>query len=128
MSKDHSAAFEFVRHIQVNGGSFVFQEEIYASYDSPPPKFSWEIGESEFHLMLFPRTTIDKVLGVYKVGTFTADLRRISVKNFPQVIDEKGDHFYKVGYSIKSSIVNDLLKFELIFDGRNYGETQLEFD
>jgi hypothetical protein len=47
---------------------------------------------------------------------------------YPQDTDENGVRYYRVTFTVKATMVNDVLKFELFYKGLSYGEVTARFE
>lgn len=57
----------------------------------------------------------------------SADLSMIPVSSWPVVTSDKGKEYYRMSVSIKVTILDDVLKFELMHNGKSYGEVKTEY-
>lgn len=60
--------------------------------------------------------------------TLSADLSRIPLSRFTRVTSEKGVHYYDVRFQIRATMVDDVLKFELVHKDKTYGEVTAKFE
>lgn len=63
----------------------------------------------------------------YNVCKLSADLTIIPESSWPVVTSEKGKEYFKMSFSIKVTILDDMLKFELMHEGKSYGEVKTEY-
>jgi len=71
---------------------------------------------------------IDSVLdGVRDLVAITADFSHIRAWDFKIAMGHDGNRYYKVEYSIQMTCYSAYTKYELIYNGVNYGEVTAEY-
>lgn len=66
----------------------------------------------------------DEVVELVRV---TADLRRIPTHNFPTTFGKDGLLYYDLKFEIEITYYSAYTKYELIYDGKNYGPVSAEY-
>ena len=69
-------------------------------------------------------TLADEVVELVRV---TADFRRIPTNNFPTTIGKDGLLYYEINYEVEITYYSAYTKYELIYDGKNYGPVSAEY-
>jgi hypothetical protein len=64
----------------------------------------------------------------YEVCTLVADLASIPRSDYKRVTSDTGVHYYEVDFSIRATMVDDILKFELFRRRKSYGEVTARFE
>ncbi|KAF8542987.1 hypothetical protein BDD12DRAFT_727596 [Trichophaea hybrida] len=110
-----STSISFYRMVPVPVGrnarpNLVFYNDLLAYNYDDPPDFSWRIPGA-----------------VYRVCTLRSDLSAVPCRKFPKVANSQGMLFYRVEFELRMTLVSEVLKFELLFDGRPYGEVTAKF-
>ena len=65
-------------------------------------------------------------LDVKKLVSVTADLSSIPLSAFPKVIGKDGKRYYGIEYQIDITYYSVFTKYELIYQGKNYGPVHAE--
>ena len=69
-------------------------------------------------------TLADQVVDLVQV---TADFGRIPLRNIPTVRGKDGLLYYFLRYEIEITYYSAYTKYELIYDGKNYGPVSAEY-
>jgi hypothetical protein len=48
-------------------------------------------------------------------------------KRFQKITNSSGQEFYQVPFSLRASVINEVLNFELLFEGKSYGSAVTKF-
>jgi len=71
---------------------------------------------------------IDKALdGVKDLLTITADFSHLTAWNAKTAMGQDGLYYYKVDFAIQMTCYSAYTKYELIYNGVNYGEVTAEY-
>ncbi|KAF8242419.1 actin-like ATPase domain-containing protein [Wilcoxina mikolae CBS 423.85] len=110
-----STSISFYRMVPVPSGryarpSLVFHDDLLAYNYDDPPDYSWRIPGA-----------------VYCVCTLRSDLSSIPCNKFPKVANSEGLLFYRVEFELRMTLISEVLKFELLFDGEPYGAVTSKF-
>lgn len=65
---------------------------------------------------------------VYKVCTLRCDLTDVPVSSFTVLENCSGAEYYVIDFDLKLSLVNDVLQFEMLLDGKNCGQVTAKFE
>ncbi|KAF8544623.1 hypothetical protein BDD12DRAFT_723315 [Trichophaea hybrida] len=65
---------------------------------------------------------------IHNVCTLHSDLSRIPTSKFTVWSNSSGERFYKITYDLKMSLISEVLKFEMLFQGESYGEVYANFE
>ncbi|KAF8247382.1 hypothetical protein K440DRAFT_661489 [Wilcoxina mikolae CBS 423.85] len=65
---------------------------------------------------------------IRNVCTLHSDLSRIPTSKFTVWSNSSGERFYKITYDLKMSLISEVLKFEMVFQGDSYGEVYANFE
>jgi hypothetical protein len=57
-----------------------------------------------------------------------SDLSTVKRSRFPQIKNSKGQEYYVVNYELEMSVVDEVLRFELLFEGESYGLVSTKFE
>jgi hypothetical protein len=67
-------------------------------------------------------------LAVHRICTLRSDLSHIRRKRFRRITNNSGQEFYDVKFNLRMSVVDEVLKLELVFQGRSYGTVSAKYD
>ena len=56
-----------------------------------------------------------------------ADLSKVPASSWATVTSDKGKEYYRMRFSIQVTYLDDVLKFELMHNGKSYGEVKTEY-
>ncbi|CAF9916781.1 MAG: hypothetical protein HETSPECPRED_003008 [Heterodermia speciosa] len=79
---------------------------------------------SDVHNSGAPELKTNEVVELVRV---TADLRRIPTHNFPTTFGKDGLLYYDLKFEIEITYYSAYTKYELIYDGKNYGPVSAEY-
>ncbi|KAA8895128.1 hypothetical protein FN846DRAFT_922535 [Sphaerosporella brunnea] len=99
-----STSFPFYRAYSELPRRLVFTETLTACDSDAAPEFQW----------------MDPT-AIYSVCEVEADLSRIPREKFSRTTAPSGKSYYVVSYEIRMSLVADVLRFEVVFEGRSQG-------
>ncbi|KAI5812785.1 hypothetical protein BZA77DRAFT_323306 [Pyronema omphalodes] len=107
------SSVSFCRYVPVNGNQPIlkFTDELLACDLDNPPDYKWKNPGS-----------------VYRICTLTSNLHGISHKKFRKHVNSMGAEYYRIDFQLKMSLIDEVLKFELIFDGQSKGEVTAKFE
>ena len=66
-------------------------------------------------------------VAIYRVCTLTSNLTRTPVGKFVKHTNSSGVVYYRVDFELHMSLVDEVLKFELLFDGKCCGKVTAKF-
>ena len=66
-------------------------------------------------------------VAIYSICTLTSDLTGTPVRRFIKHTNSLGVVYYRVNHELRMSLVDEVLKFELLFDGKCCGEATAKF-
>lgn len=67
-------------------------------------------------------------LAVRRLCKLKADVSQVPTSEFPKRRDEDGNSFYRVRFALRATILDDVLKFELIYKGKAYDEVTAKYE
>ncbi|KAI5856586.1 hypothetical protein BZA05DRAFT_204555 [Tricharina praecox] len=103
----------FRRHVRAPPGEepdFKFESHLYACDLDDAPVYKWQ-----------------KRPAVYRVGELISDLGSVPRRKFVKSSCTNGDTLYRVEFKHRMTLVNEVWKFELIFDGQCYGAVNIQY-
>ncbi|KAF8243913.1 actin-like ATPase domain-containing protein [Wilcoxina mikolae CBS 423.85] len=108
----HSVTFDFCRAIKdpINPNDLKFRCELFSCDLREAPDFVWRNPRAGTKLCILP-----------------ADLSHISHGRFKRKTNSRGVRYYSVDYEIRMTLVDEVLKFELLFEGVVCGEVRARF-
>ncbi|KAF8541135.1 hypothetical protein BDD12DRAFT_830367 [Trichophaea hybrida] len=108
----HSVTFDFYQAIKepITPNDLKFRCELFSCDLREAPDFEWRNPGAATKLCILP-----------------ADLSHISHEHFRRKTNSRGVRYYCVDYQIKMTLVDEVLKFEYLFEGVIYGEVRARF-
>ena len=67
-------------------------------------------------------------LAIYRICTLTSNLTGTPVRKFTKYTNSSGVSYYRISFELQMSLVDEVLKFELLFDGKCCGEVTAKFE
>ena len=67
-------------------------------------------------------------LAIYRVCTLTSNLTGTPVGKFTQYTNSSGTSYYRIYFELQMSLVGEVLKFELLFNGKSCGKVTAKFE
>ena len=67
-------------------------------------------------------------LAIYRICILTSNLMSIPMGKFSKHTNSLGASYYRVDFELQMSLVDEVLKFELLFDGKCCGEVTAKFE
>ncbi|KAI5783433.1 hypothetical protein FPQ18DRAFT_356158 [Pyronema domesticum] len=111
-----STAIRFYRNVPVplvagHQPNLKFTDELLACDLDDAPDFKWKNPAS-----------------VYRICTLTSNLHGISLKRFRKHTNSLGVQYYHIEFQLQISLVDEVLKFELLFEGQSKGSVTAKFE
>ena len=145
MEGNESTSMEFFRMVSIpRSGAppcLIVSHELLACDLDVPPDFKWKnpsctASLPPLSLPLPPPALVHRCgligfgdgLAIYRICTLTADLTGTPVGKFTQYTNSSGASYYRVNIKLQISLVDEMLKFELLFDGKSCGEVTAKFE
>ena len=72
-------------------------------------------------------TGVGDGIAIHSICTLTSNLMGTPVDRFIKHTNSSGAVYYRVYYKLRISLVDEVLKFELLFDGKCCGEVTTKF-
>ena len=66
-------------------------------------------------------------VAIYRVCTLTSDLTGTPLEKFTKQTSSLGDVYYRVNFELQMSLVGEVQKFDVLFDGRSCGDVTAKF-
>ena len=130
-----SVSFPFFRSVPTSQdmcSKFIYEDELFACDENQAPAFKWRKPSSinyPGHSCFYSLFLADLLrLAVHRICTLQSDLSRIKKERFPKFTNSKGKEFYDLRYDLRMGIIDEVLKFEMLFEGQNCGTVTAEFD
>ena len=111
-------------------GSFAFETYLYACDVDNAPDFEWKRPHG-MPLVLSRHSVIPRLTSladVYRVCALCIDLSSIPRGNFQTRSNSAGQEFYFISFQLKTTVVDEVLKFEFLFRGKTYGTVTAKFE
>lgn len=67
-------------------------------------------------------------VAIYRIRTITSNLTGTPLRKFTKHTNSSGAVYYRIDFELQMSLIDEVFKFELLFDGRTYGETSGKFE
>lgn len=96
--------------------------------DGEPPEYEWRASESETPKDISEDVhTLTYRTEIYRIFTLPANLSMIPRERFKRKTTKQGE-YYVIHYKIKMTILGEVMRWELIFDGKSYGSIDAVFE
>ena len=124
--------------------NLIFQDELLACDLDDAPDFKWKnpsctipcpcsLPPISMQLLvllcvdIYGLIEVGGGVAVYRVCTLTSNLTHIPVGRFVKHTNSSGVVYYRVDFELQMSLIDEVLKFELLFDGKCCGKVTAKF-
>jgi len=91
--------------------AFIFHIPLYACDVNNAPDFKWKRPDD-----------------IYRVCTLRTDLSSIPRENFQRRSNSAGQEYYYIYFQLKTTVVDEVLKYEFLFHGKTYSTVTAKFE
>ncbi|KAF8247380.1 actin-like ATPase domain-containing protein [Wilcoxina mikolae CBS 423.85] len=95
----------------IPAGHLIFHDDLLECNLQEAPEFKWE-----------------DPYAVHRVCTVTADLTGVPQYKFRRFTNSSGQKYCSVSFDLRVTLVDEVLKFDLLYDGEVYGEATTRFE
>jgi len=134
LGENVSTSMEFFRLVPIEAfhgfvPNLVFVDDIVACDKNVAPEYDWQDkdGMSLYILSIIFMSNKVCVAAVYRVCPLRSDLTSIPHSKFQRTTNSMGEQFYKISYHLRLTLVGEVLRFELLFDGKVCGQVSEQY-
>lgn len=113
----------------------VFKSKLISCDLDEEPDYKWQDSRSEYSITDGDRNVIDEIYvltwsetDIRKVCTCISDLSGVDPKRFSIKTTGYGLKYYVVEFELTISLIDEVLQFELSFEGEKFGSATAKFD